>query len=107
MRVLGVGKDGRPAFVKSDLEFIPRNQAYLQLTDPDQYQVDEFILMTADQRDIEFAAVEAIPVDSTVEVYSVDGRLLKSSVSKSDVKALGKGLYILKSGSKSEKLMVR
>lgn len=106
MRVLGVGKDGRPAFVKADLDFIPRNQAYLQLTDPEQYEVAEFTLMTSEQRDIEFAAVDAISVDSTVDVYGVDGRLIKSSISKAEVKSLGKGLYILKSKSKSEKMMV-
>ena len=106
MRVLGIGKDGRLAFVEGNYDYIPRNQAYLQLTDPAQYKVKEFILMTSEQRDIEFSAVETIALDSYVDVYGIDGNLLKSSVSKSDVPSLGKGLYILKSGDKSEKMIV-
>ncbi len=95
MRVLGVAQDGRVAFVRGNYEFIPRNQAYLQLTDPAQYGTDEFILMTSEQRDAEFAAVAVLPVSASVDVYSLDGRLLKSGVAKSEVSSLGKGLYIL------------
>ncbi len=107
MRVLGVAQDGRVAFVRGNYEFIPRNQAYLQLTDPAQYATDEFILMTSEQRDAEFAAVAVLPVSASVDVYSLDGRLLKSGVAKSEVSSLGKGLYILKSGNSSEKMIVR
>ena len=107
MRVLGVGSDGRPAFVRGDYEFIPRNQAYLQLTDPAQYGVDEFILMTDEQRNAELGAVAVIPVSETVSVYSLDGRLVKAGISKADVPSLGKGMYILKSGVSSEKMIVR
>lgn len=107
MRVLGVGTDGRPAFVRGDYEFIPRNQAYLQLTDPEQYSVDEFILMTDEQRIEELDAVAVIPVSETVSVYSLDGRLVKAGIYKADVPSLGKGMYILKSGIASEKMIVR
>lgn len=106
MRVLGVGKDGRLAFVKADYDYIPRNQAYLHLTDPEQYMVDEFTVMTAEQRDIEFAAVDVIPIEASVDVYTVDGRLVKACMSKADVNSLEKGIYILKSEGKSQKLIL-
>lgn len=106
MRVLGIGSDGRPAFVRGDYEFIPRNQAYLQLTDPAQYSVDEFILMTDEQRIAELGAVAVIPVSEIVSVYSLDGSLVKAGISKSDVPSLGNGMYILKSGDISEKMIV-
>ncbi|MDE6549418.1 MAG: T9SS type A sorting domain-containing protein [Muribaculaceae bacterium] len=106
MRVLGVGSDGRAAFVRGDYDFIPRNQAYLQLTDPVQYDVDEFILMTDEQRIEELDAVAVIPVTETVSVYSIEGRLVNAGISKADVPSLGKGMYILKSGQTSEKMIV-
>lgn len=107
MRVLGVSSDGRLAFVRGDYEFIPRNQAYLQLTDPKQYSVDEFLVLTDEQRNEEFNAVSIITADASVDVYSLDGRLVKSGISKNDVSSLGKGMYILKSAEASEKLIVR
>lgn len=106
MRVLGVGKDGRLAFVEGDYDFIPRNVAYLQLTDPEQYKVKEYPLMTSEQRDIEFAAVDVIPLDSYVDVYGIDGCLVKAGIPMTDVHSLGKGIYIVKSLGKSQKLIV-
>ena len=106
MRVLGV-KDGRLAFVESDLEYLPRNQAYLQLTDASQYGVKDFIVMTEEQRDAELGSVSVIPDVMEVDVYTVDGRLVKSGVAKKDVSSLGKGLYILRGAGISEKLIVR
>lgn len=107
MRVLGVAEDGRAAFVRADYEFIPRNQAYLQLTDPAQYGRAEFILMTGEQRDEEFAGIDMISDETIVDVYSLDGRRLKAGITKTDVPALGKGLYILKGKGVSEKMAVR
>ncbi len=107
MRVLGVNAEGKAAFVRGDYEFIPRNQAYLQLTDPKQYEIDEFILVTEAQREEELNAVAAIPVSENVAVYSLDGRLVKSGVAKSEVPALGKGMYILKSAGSTEKIIVK
>lgn len=107
MRVLGKSTDGRIAYVRANYEFIPRNQAYLQLTDPASYLVDEFPLMTSEERDEYFNAVAIIPATETVSVYSLDGRLLKSGITKSEVPALGKGLYILKGAGVSEKMIVR
>lgn len=107
MRVLGIGKDGRLSFVKADYDFVPRNMAYLQLTDPSHYDTEEFLVLTHEQRDIEFSAVETISSEDFVDVYSLDGRILKSGILKSDVPLFGKGLYILKGAEKTEKLIVR
>lgn len=107
MRVLGVGKDGRLAFVKGDYDYIPRNQAYLQLTDPEQYGVEEFLVLTEAQREVELNAVAVIPVSATVDVYSLDGRLVKSGIAKEDVSSLGKGLYLLRGAGVTEKHIVR
>lgn len=106
MRVLGV-KDGKLVFESSDLEFIPRNQAYLQLTDASQYDTPDFVLMTQEEFDEEYNAVEVIPVSAEVDVYSLDGRIVKRGIAKSDVSLLGKGLYIVRCGGVSEKLIVR
>lgn len=106
MRVLGV-KDGRLAFVESDIEYLPRNQAYLQLTDASQYGVKDFIVMTEDQRDAELGSVSVVPETAVVDVYTVDGRLVKSCMAKEEVSSLGKGLYILRAAGVSEKLIVR
>lgn len=109
MRVLG-SIDGRPAFVEGDIDFLPANQAYLLLDNPDQYSMPYFLFMTEEERDDRFGpenSVDGIPVSSSVDVYSLDGRLVKGGILKEDVPSLGKGLYILRSGGVSEKLIVR
>ncbi|MDE7346620.1 MAG: hypothetical protein K2N48_07770 [Muribaculaceae bacterium] len=106
MRVLGV-KDGRLAFVESDIEYLPRNQAYLQLTDASQYGVKDFIVMTEEQREAELGSVSIVPDTAVVDVYTVDGRLVNAGVAKDEVRLLGKGLYILRGAGVSEKLIVR
>lgn len=105
MRILKV-VDGKLTFTVGDVDFLPRNQAYLQLTDSDQYPVADYTLVSeAEYNDI-VAAVEVIPASSLVDVYSLDGRLLKSAIAKSDVNSLGKGIYILKAAGISEKLIL-
>lgn len=106
MRLLEV-KDGKLNFGVSEDEFLPRNEAYLQLTESKQYDVADYKLMTSEDYEREYAAVDVIPVSTVVDVYSLDGRLLKSSVAKSNVSELGKGLYILKGAGSSEKMIVR
>lgn len=112
MRVLGV-KDGKLAFVEGDYDFIPRNQAYLQLTDASQYNTPDFLLMTLEEYEVfveenKETGVSGITAESTtVDVYGLDGRLVKAGIDKADVPSLGKGLYILRSGSKSEKVTVK
>lgn len=107
MRVLGTDKEGRLAFVRANLKYIPRNQAYLQLTDPATYAVDDFLLLTEDEREEALNAVAVIPVTAMVDVYRLDGTLVKSGIAKEDVKSIGKGIYILRSAGVSEKHIVR
>lgn len=112
MRVLGV-KDGKLAFVEGEYDYIPRNQAYLQLTDASQYGTKDFVLMTPDEYEVfvkeneETGVAEVIYESTVVNVYGLDGRLLKAGIAKNSVSSLGKGLYILRSGDKSEKVTVR
>lgn len=106
MRTLSV-VNGKLTFVVGEDEFLPRNQAYLQLSDENQYATANYTLMTESDYENEYAAVGIIPESDSVDVFSLDGRLLKSAISKSDVSSLGKGLYILKGKSKSEKFIVR
>lgn len=107
MRVLGAGKDGRLAFVKADYSYIPRNEAYLQLTDPEQYGIEEFLVLTEEERETELNAVAVIPVDAEVDVYGLDGRIVKSGIAKNEVSSLGKGLYLLRGAGVTEKYIVR
>ena len=105
MRVLGL-KDGKPAFVEADFDYVPRNQAYLQLTNPNDYAVKDFVLMTEEQRDAELGAVSLIPESTVVDVYTPDGRLVKAGIAKEEVGQLGRGLYILRGAGVSEKVIV-
>ena len=105
MRVLGL-KDGKPAFVEGDFDYVPRNQAYLQLTNPNDYAVKNFVLMTEEQRDAELGAVSLIPESTVVDVYTPDGRLVKAGIAKEEVGQLGRGLYILRGAGVSEKVIV-
>lgn len=111
MRVLGE-VDGKLAFVRGDYDFIPRNQAYLSIPDANLYEIDNFQVMTAEELEaykvwLAENSVDAIAVDSTVDVYGIDGHLVKEGILKSEVRSLGKGLYILRSGNHAEKLLVK
>lgn len=106
MRILTV-KDGKLVFDVADIDYLPRNQAYLQLNEDSQFDIPCYQVLTEEEYDILNASVEGLEVSSVVDVYSLDGRLIKSGIAKTDVPSLGKGLYILKCGSKSEKLIVR
>lgn len=103
MRVLGE-TDGKLVFKKGDYTSVPRNQAYMVLAGIRPLSVDEYQVMT--QEEYEALGVDAIDADETVDVYSPDGVLLKSGVSKSEVSGLGKGLYILRTADSSEKLLI-
>ncbi|MDE6787503.1 MAG: hypothetical protein K2J46_10770 [Muribaculaceae bacterium] len=105
MRILKV-VDGKLTFTVGDVDFLPRNQAYLQLTDRDQYPVADYTLVSEEEYNDIVAAVEVIPASALVDVYSLDGRLVKSGIAKTDVNSLGKGLYIIKAAGLSEKLIL-
>ncbi len=111
MRMLAV-VDGRLKFVVGEEEFLPRNQAYLQLYSSDQYGVDSFELMTEDDYvakygPIDYSGVQEVGASTLVDVYTVDGRLVEKGIARSEVKTLGKGLYILRGAGISEKMIVR
>ncbi|MDE6341885.1 MAG: hypothetical protein K2K93_06170 [Muribaculaceae bacterium] len=103
MRVLGED-DGKLVFKKADYTAVPRNQAYMKLEGMRPIGIDQYQVMT--EAEYEELGVEAIAADETVDVYLPDGVLLKAGVRKSEVPALGKGLYILRSASSTEKLLV-
>lgn len=106
MRLLTL-KDGKLCFDQADIQYLPRNEAYLQLNNESEYAVASYQVMTEAEYEEKYAAVESISVDATVDVYSLDGRLVKSGIVKDEVRLLGKGLYILRSGTSSERLIVR
>ncbi|MDE5849531.1 MAG: hypothetical protein K2H38_05270 [Muribaculaceae bacterium] len=106
MRILTV-KDGNLCFEVADIDYLPRNQAYLQLTEADQYNVKSFKVVSEEVYEAEYNGVSVVEDSSVVDVYSLDGRLVKAGVNKEEVPALGKGLYILRSGNNSEKAVVR
>ena len=106
MRLLTV-KDGALVFEQSDETYLPRNEAYLQLSGDSEYGVGSYRIVTEAEWDEKYAAVESISVDRTVDVYSLDGCLVKAGIQKSEVSSLGKGIYILRSGAAMEKLVVR
>lgn len=105
MRILTV-KDGKLVFDVANLDFLPRNQSYLQLASDKQYSVKTFKVVTEKEYDDQYGAVESISLGATVDAYSLDGRLVRAGVLRSDVNSLGRGMYILRSGSSVEKLMV-
>lgn len=105
MRLLTV-KDGELRFEQSDETYLPRNEAYLQLSDDKEYNVASYKIVTEEVYERDYAAVESISLDQTVDVYSLDGTLVKAGIAKSEVSSLGKGMYILRSGSASEKFIV-
>lgn len=111
MRVLGE-VDGKLAFVRGDCDFIPRNQAYLQISDPALQGIDDLLVMTPSELEAYKAwlsenSVEVMPQDALADVYTIDGRQIKSNFPKTEVSSLPKGLYILRSGKNSEKLLLK
>ncbi len=106
MRILTV-KDGKLCFDVADIDYLPRNQAYLQLANADQYAVESYKVVSEEEYEAEYAGVSSVEVSTAVDVYGLDGRLVKAGVAREDVPALGQGLYILRSGNSVEKVAVR
>ena len=105
MRIL-TSNNGQLSFEVADIQYLPRNEAYLQLSNETEYAVQSYRVMKEAEYEDQYGAVEAIAVDATVDVYSIDGTLVKAGITRSDVYTLGKGLYILRSGAAMEKLMI-
>ncbi len=106
MRMLTV-KNGKLVFDVADIAFLPRNQAYLQLSTEAQFGVESYEVVTEEEYETKYSGVVEIGDSSVVDVYTLDGRLIGSGLQKEAVSSLGKGLYILRHGSSSEKLIVR
>lgn len=106
MRILAV-KDGKLVFDVADIDYLPRNQAYLQLTEDDQYKVGCYQLLSEDEYEDIYNSVGVIDALEFVDVYTADGRLVKACVAKQDVSSLGAGLYILHGKGLTEKIIVR
>ena len=105
MRILTV-KDGKLAFVTSDIQYLPANQAYLTLSGDKECAVESYQALPEEEYEELYGAVETISLDSTVDVYSLDGRLVKSGITREEASSLGKGMYVLRSGSSMEKLLI-
>ncbi len=105
MRVLGT-EDGKLMYVKSDLKYVPRNQAYIQLDGEDQLAVSGYEVLT-EQEYIDRCGVRIIPDDSMVDIYSLDGTLVRGNMPKAEVHSLPQGFYIMRFGNASEKVYVK
>ena len=87
MRMLGVDADGKPAFVKSNIQYLPANKCFLAVnasTAPDVLKI-----MTEAEYEAYVTGVEQITTsttDGTKVVYDLQGRR---------VQAPSKGLYIV------------
>lgn len=87
MRMLGVDADGKPAFVKSNIQYLPANKCYLAVnasTAPDVLKI-----MTEAEYETYVTGIEQITTsttDGTKVVYDLQGRR---------VQAPSKGLYIV------------
>lgn len=105
MRVLGA-EDGKLMYVKADLRYVPRNQAYIQLDGEDQLAVDGYEVLT-EKEYFDRNSVTVIPEESMVDVYSLEGTLVRGNMPKANVLSLPQGFYILRSGKASEKMYVK
>ncbi len=111
MRTLAA-EGGKLKFIVADENFLPRNQAYLQLFSSDQCGVASYELMAYDEYvakygPIDFSGVQEVGQASIVDVYTADGRLVKKKFDRREVSSLGRGLYILRGAGVSEKVIVR
>ncbi len=104
MRVLGE-VDGQLSFVKADYENVPRNQAYIVLAGTRQLGIDNYDVLTEEEL-TERGGVAFLNADTLVDVYHVDGTVVRHSIPMSEVDNLPHGLYIIHSGDVTEKYLV-
>ena len=107
MRVL-TAAEGKLAFAKADLNTVPRNQAYMPVSGIRQLEIDEYMAMTWDEYEsIGGDVATVIPESEIVDVFTMDGVLVKSGVVKSEISGLGSGVYLLRSAESTEKYIVK
>lgn len=104
MRVL-TEIDGKLMFVKADYDVVPRNMAYAMLTNKAMRDVDEYEVLTPEEYERR-NGVAIIGEDSIVDVYQLDGVLIRSGIRRSDVNDLPHGIYLIRMGSSTEKLKI-
>lgn len=104
MRVLA-SKDGKLVFTTADYYFVPRNQAYLSLSGAD-VDVDTYQVVTPEEYENMSSVEGIIADDANVDVYGIDGTLIKSGIGRSEVSSIGKGVYILRSGNSVERIIL-
>lgn len=96
--------DGKLKFVKGDYEVVPRNQAYIVLSGPEQQSVAEYDILTPEEY-ADVSGVTAIGEDEVVDVYHVDGTLVRSGVRRSEVDDMPHGIYLVRQGDRTEKVL--
>lgn len=97
--------DGKLVMAKGDYDYVPRNQAYVQLGGTKQLSVDEYEVMTQEEYEARMG-VSALEEDALVDVYHVDGSLVREGMPRSEVDNLPHGIYLLHSGDHTEKHLV-
>jgi hypothetical protein len=83
MRMLGLTKDGRAAFVKSDISYLPANKCYLSVNST---APDELVIVTEEEYTSGIDEISTTTTDASKVVYDLQGRR---------VTAPSKGLYIV------------
>ncbi len=119
MRVLGTLADGSVGFVTADIQYLPRNKAYLEVPAGSPANIK---LVSEAEFDHEMASIGSVNMadvkvrienrilyvegDANVEIYTVTGQLVhKGRTHKFILPA--PGVYIVKAGSKVSKLLAR
>lgn len=86
MRVLGTTADGKPAFVKTNIDYLPANKAYLSVSSS---EVDVLPIFTEEEYQEYITGIEELPAVTPAGkkvVYDLQGRRIA---------APSKGLYIV------------
>lgn len=97
--------DGKLVMAKGDYDYVPRNQAYVQLSGTNQLSIDEYEVLTEAEYEAR-VGVSILGEDAIVDVYHIDGTLFREGMPRSEVDNLPHGIYLLRSGDHTEKHLV-
>jgi len=86
MRVLGTTADGKPAFVKTNIDYLPANKAYLSVGSS---EVDVLPIFTEEEYQEYITGIEELPAAAT------DGKKVIYDLQGRRIAAPSKGLYIV------------